>query len=149
MMITIREPKTEEEFSAYYELRWRILREPWNQPRESEKDDKENIAYHIIAYENEPFQVLGVGRIHMKNETEAQIRYMGVEKWYEKQGIGSKILKKLEKYAKKKGAQKIFLNSRENAVGFYEKFRYHTVEKAHTLFGEITHYRMEKTISSD
>ncbi len=148
-MITIREPKTEEEFSAYYELRWRVLREPWNQPKESEKDDKENSAYHIMAFENEPFQVLGVGRIHMETNTDAQIRYMGVEKWYENQGIGSKILRKLEKYAKKNGAKKIFLNSRENAVGFYEKFGYHVTEKAHTLFDEIPHQRMEKILISD
>ena len=33
------EPKTKEDFKKYYDLRWRILRKPWNQPRGSEKEN--------------------------------------------------------------------------------------------------------------
>lgn len=147
-MITIRSPKTPEEFSLYYDLRWRILREPWNQPRGSEKDDKEEESYHLMAFQNnEPLKPLGVGRIHMNNQEEAQIRYMGVEKKYEKRGIGKLILKKLEEHAKEKWkAKRITLNARGNAVGFYEKFGYCIIKKAHVLFGNIPHYKMEKRI---
>ena len=48
--INIKEPVTEEEFEQYYILRWRILRQPWNQPRGSEKDDKENKSIHIAFH---------------------------------------------------------------------------------------------------
>jgi hypothetical protein len=42
----IRSPETVEEFMQYYELRWRLLRKPWNQPKGSEKDEKEDEAFH-------------------------------------------------------------------------------------------------------
>ena len=47
--IQITEPKTRDEFEAYYLLRYQVLREPWNQPRGSEKDDMENECIHIMA----------------------------------------------------------------------------------------------------
>ena len=47
-MIEIREPK-KEEFDSYYIFRWELLRKPWAQSKGSEKDDFEDIAYHIIA----------------------------------------------------------------------------------------------------
>ncbi len=37
MEIEIRSPKTELEWVNYYDLRYRILRQPWNQPIGSEK----------------------------------------------------------------------------------------------------------------
>jgi ribosomal protein S18 acetylase RimI-like enzyme len=146
-MIILKSPKTPEEFSAYYKLRWEILRKPWNQPKGSEKDDKEKEAYHIMAFQDNALKPLGVGRVHMNNKEEAQIRYMAIKKEYERRGIGRKILNELENQAKEKWkAKRIILNARENALGFYEKFDYKIVKKAHILFGKIPHYKMEKNL---
>ena len=79
----IKEPKTKEEFEQYYDLRWKILRQPWNQPRGSEKDEKENESIHIMLIHND--KVIGCGRGHFNSPTEAQIRYMAVEEGF--QGI--------------------------------------------------------------
>ncbi len=49
----IKEPKTKVEFEQYYDLRWRILRQPWNRPRESEKDEKEENSIHIMVVHND------------------------------------------------------------------------------------------------
>ena len=42
-----RPPQSAEEFAAYYELRWRVLREPWSLPRGSERDELEGSAYPV------------------------------------------------------------------------------------------------------
>ncbi len=140
--IKIREPVTKEEFEQYYNLRWRILRHPWNQPFGSERDDKENRSIHIIACIND--KIVGCGRGHFNSQTEAQIRFMAVEKEFSGKGIGTQILKALEKKLTEKGAKSIILNARKNAVSFYKKIGYEIVEKSHTLFGEIEHFKMKK-----
>ena len=35
------EPKTKEDWDAYYQLRYEVLRKPWNQPAVSTKDEAE------------------------------------------------------------------------------------------------------------
>jgi len=142
--IKIREPVTKEEFERYYNLRWRILRQPWNQPVSSEKDDKEDQSIHIVACIDD--EIVGCGRGHFNSQTEAQIRYMAVEKGFQGEGIGTQILKALEKKLTKKGAKSIILNARKNAVLFYQKLGYEIVEKSQTMFGEIEHFKMKKEI---
>ena len=148
MTITIKQPKTEKEFEDYYDLRWRVLRQPWQQPRSSEKDELEKQSFHIIAYA-ENNNVIGVGRLHFNNETEAQIRYMAVAPEFEKQGIGTLILEALEKHASEKNCKTIVLHARENAVGFYQKKGYELLEKSHLLFDSIQHYKMIKHLSQE
>ena len=146
MDITIKQPQSEKEFEAYYDLRWRVLRQPWQQPRGSEKDELENESFHIMACDKNN-NVVGAGRLHFNNEREAQIRYMAVVPEYEKQGIGTLILEALEQHAKENNCKTIMLHARENAVGFYQKKGYELLEKSHLLFDSIQHYRMRKNIS--
>ena len=47
--LLVASPRTPKEFEEYYDLRWRILRAPWQQPRGSEKDDWEHLADHVSA----------------------------------------------------------------------------------------------------
>lgn len=141
----ISEPKTKKEFERYYELRWKILRKPWNQPKGSEKDELEyNSIHKMICDENN--KIIACGRLHFNTKTEAQIRYMAVEEEFQGKGIGSEILKSLEESAMKKGTKYIVLNARGNAIKFYEKHGYRIVEKGQTLFGSIEHYRMRKEL---
>jgi len=136
-------PQSKEDFEKYYHLRWRILREPWNQPKGCEKDELEDGAFHIMVCENDG-TVVGVGRVHFNSEDECQIRYMAVEGNYRRRGIGEIVLNKLEEAAKSGGAGQIVLNARETAVAFYEKAGYEVTEPAHTLFGSIKHFKMRK-----
>lgn len=140
----VRKPRTKKEYEKYYDLRWRILRNPWGQPRGSEKDELEGQSIHLMACEKG--KLLGVGRVHFNSSKEAQIRYMAVEEGLRGKGTGTMILKELEKNAEKKGASHVTLNAREFAVGFYKKHGYRIVGKAHTLFGVIPHYKMRKKL---
>ena len=145
MALTLLEPRSAEDFQRYYDLRWKVLRAPWNQPKGSEKDDIEHESIHVMVCEPEGIPV-GVGRAHFNSATEAQIHYMAVEETYQGRGVGGMILRELERRIKEDGRNHILLNARENAVHFYEKHGYQIVGEGHTLFGEVRHWKMEKII---
>jgi N-acetylglutamate synthase-like GNAT family acetyltransferase len=140
----IKSPQNTQEFFDYYNLRWRILRAPLNQPKGSEKDEYENQAIHIIAVEED--KIIGCGRAHFNTKQEAQIRFMAVEDQWQGKGIGKMILDELEKRVLKKGAKKIILHARENVIKFYQKNGYIVIKPSHTLFGKVKHYLMIKNI---
>jgi ribosomal protein S18 acetylase RimI-like enzyme len=143
--VRLHEPVTGEDFEQYYALRWKVLREPWDQPRESEKDDYEAGAIHLMAWSEGV--LVGVGRLHFNSPSEAQIRYMAVEEQCRNRGVGAEILRELEKRARERGAEAVVLNARDRAVHFYEKHGYRTTGKASSLFGSVDHWAMRKELS--
>lgn len=146
-MLVLKQPTSLEEIEAYYDLRWRILREPWEQPRGSERDELETIAYHMAAYD-EQGSLLGIGRLHREDDIESQIRYMAVEEDTRGKGIGRAIVEGLESIAQAQGAKCITLNSRKSAVEFYERLGYRVTGAGPTLFGTIEHSTMAKNMPS-
>lgn len=138
-------PKTKEDFEKYYDLRWRILRKPWGQPRGSEKDELDNTSYHVMVAEKE-HNPIGVARLQFNNDNEAQIRYMAVDERHQRRGVGSLILQTLEKFAREKHTSYIILHAREPAVPFYQKHGYHIAGKSYLLFDSIQHFLMKKIL---
>ena len=141
----VRPPRTSEEFERYRDLRWKILRAPYNKPKITEQDDVGTEDYPIMVCEVDGIPI-GVGRAHFISEDEAQIRSISVEEDWSGKGIGSIVLKELEKIVTEKGAKRIIIHARNNAIEFYQKNGYKTVEPSYTLFGEIEHTLMEKKI---
>jgi ribosomal protein S18 acetylase RimI-like enzyme len=141
---TVRSPETKEEFEEYYLLRWKILREPWNQPKGSEKDDLEETAGHLAAFDGK--RIVGCGRVHLNSPDEAQVRYMAVDEKYRRRGIGHLLIMELEKLAIKRGVKIVVLSARDSAVDFYKKHGYLVIEKDHLLFGSILHWKMKKEL---
>ena len=149
MDLRIKQPETEEEFKHYYQLRWDLLRAPWNQPPGSEIDELEDQCFHIMAIavnDDDKDKVIGVGRLQFNTETEAQIRYMAVAREQESKGIGRKLVNALEERAHSSSCTTIVLDAREPAVAFYQKLGYKLVEKSYLLFAEIQHFRMVKQL---
>ena len=141
------EPQTPKEFEAYYLLRYEILRKPWNQPEGSEKDDIEDKCIHAMAMD-ENKEAIGVCRLQLNSQEEAQIRYMAVDDRMQGKGVGKKIVEFMEDKAKQAGAKKINLHARSNAVEFYKSCGYKIVEKSYLMWGEIQHYLMCKEFES-
>ena len=142
--IIYRSPKSDIDFEKYYELRWRILRKPWNQPKGSEVNDRDGDAFHILAEKDE--KVIGVGCIHEIEDGVGRIRFMGVDDDYQKLGIGQNIVKLLEENAKSKNWNKVRLWAREIAIEFYQNLGYKIIGNGELLFGVIKHKIMEKGI---
>jgi GNAT superfamily N-acetyltransferase len=137
------QPATPEAFDLYYDLRWRILRQPWGQPRGSERDSLEEESIHLMLL-GPAGQPAAVGRLHFNSREEAQIRYMAVDLPFQRQGAGSQVLSSLEERAGSCGAERIVLNARLSAAAFYLKKGYRERGPAPALFGLIPHVRLEK-----
>ena len=142
----LRSPETDEEYDRCFDLRWRILREPWGQPRGSERDSFDDSGIHVIA-EDETGELLGAGCLHFSNPGEAQIRYMAVDEFAQGRGVGRAMVEWLEENACERDSILVVLNSRESAVGFYERLGYSVTAKGETMFGEIKHFKMQKNLS--
>ena len=138
----IRTPQTSLEWESYYDLRYRILRKPWQQPRGSERNDGDDKAEHFAFFiQND---LVGVGRLDFTYMNSSQIRFMAVDDKHQGKGIGKKLMMHMEELAQRKGCSETVLHAREIALPFYQKLGYHTIEKSHLLFDEIQHYLMSK-----
>ncbi len=140
-----RPPQTRDEWEQYYELRWRVLRAPWDQPRGSEKDDAESQSEHLMIADANG-QLLAVGRLHFNSPSEAQVRYMAVDPSAQGRGLGSRILAEFERRARNAGATSIILNAREDAQRFYDQHGFVVVGPAPTIFDAVKHVRMRKDL---
>ena len=145
-MNTLRAPDTAEEFSQYYQLRWQILRKPWQQMLGSEQDEHEKDAIHRMIID-EQANVLAVGRLEKSAIQQGQIRFMAVDDKAQGQGYGQQIIYALEQQARQLGMTEICLNARQTALGFYEKLGYVNQGYSHTLFDDVKHYRMIKKLN--
>ncbi len=144
-MLTVKFAQTPDEHRMAYEVRWEVLRKPWNQPKGSETDNMESAAYTVIATENGI--TCATGRLQASGEHTGQIRYMAVNPNMQGKGLGKKVLLALEAKAVELGMKSIVLNARENAVNFYLQNDYHITGDAETLYGVIRHLRMEKKLN--
>ena len=135
-------PQGVAEWEAYYELRWRILRAPWQQSG-CERDETDDSSIHRMVCRPDG-KALAVGRLHRLDEHSGQIRYMAVESGCERMGYGTLVVTALEQAATAIGIEKIILHAREHAVPFYQHHGYETIEPSFLLFDEIQHYLMRK-----
>ena len=116
------------------------------QPRGSERDSEDDSAFHLLLMDAAG-KALACSRLHLTAPGEAQLRYMAVDERARGCGYGGRILEALEAEARGRGVRKIVLNARDNAVAFYRKRGYDVFGDAETLFGVISHVRMEKSLS--
>ena len=139
-----RSPQTATDWDRYFDLRWRVLRGPWNQPRGSERDDLDPVSFHAALWDGD--LLVAAGRLHLNTPSEAQVRYMAVDPDWQNMGLGSRILTRLEAEATLDGAACVVLNARGEAAPFYQRHGYQEVGSAGLLFASIPHFRMQKAL---
>ena len=142
---TLVAPRTAPEWEIYFDLRWRVLREPWGQPRGSERDYLDAGSFHLML-RDPGGAVVAVGRLHLNSPSEAQVRYMAVDESCRGRGLGSRILSGLEGRARSERVMSVVLNARDSAVNFYSRHGYIVEGPAEILFGEVRHFRMRKDL---
>jgi N-acetylglutamate synthase-like GNAT family acetyltransferase len=138
----IKAPQTTLEWEMYYDLRYRVLREPLGQPVGSERNEGDQTGIHFAAYENGVLKA--IARLDQQDTTICQIRFVAVEPLAQGEGFGRIIMEAAEQKAWELGVKKILLHARENALPFYSKLGYTLIEKSHNLFGMVQHFLMEK-----
>lgn len=134
-----------DQFQSILRLRYKVLREPWQQSMESATDERETEAYNafILSDTNE---VIACGRLQQNEHSNGQIRYMAVLPEQQGKGLGKKILQALEQKALELDLRTIELQARENALDFYLNNGYSLVEKSFLLWNQIQHYKLSKTL---
>lgn len=139
-------PETPDQFETYYDLRWRVLREPFQRPRGSEQDEYDQVGYHRMVV-NSAGKAVAVGRLHFNSPDEGQIRFMASAPEHRGEGHGVAIVYALEQLARAEGAKHIVINSRDNTLGFYIKCGYDVVEEADTVKNPQAEHQLRKTLT--
>jgi N-acetylglutamate synthase-like GNAT family acetyltransferase len=142
-MHTVKESNSEKELDAIVQLRYKMLRQPWGQPIDTARDELESKSLNIFIEDNG--KVVACARLQENEGRIGQIRYMAVADDYQGRGLGQLLLSYIEKKAKERALEKIELQARENAVGFYSRHGFITREKTFLLWNTIQHYLMEKS----
>lgn len=146
MIIVIKTPATKEEFKAYYDLRYRVLREPWGQPKGSEKDDYEPISQHFMAVDDSGL-VVGVIKLFEKEAGVGWFSHMAVHPDYQRHGIGKKLVNAIEEAARRQGYTTLGCMSRLNTTVYFEKLGYRVAGLPSHYFGTTQVVWMEKSLN--
>lgn len=145
-MYQVISPSDEQQWQAYYDLRYRVLREPFQRPRGSEQDEYDQVGLHRMVI-NDAGQAVAVGRLHFNSPEEGQIRFMASAPEHRGEGHGVAIVYALEQLARQEGATHIVINSRDNTLGFYQKCGYDLVEEADTVSNPSAEHQLRKTLT--
>ncbi|MBP9040731.1 MAG: GNAT family N-acetyltransferase [Anaerolineaceae bacterium] len=145
-MIQIKSPKTREEFKAYYDLRFKVLREPWGQPRGTEKDDYEPISQHFMAVDDQSGEIIGCVKLFENEAHVAWFSHLAVLSSRQHQGIGQQLMAHVENVARSQGYQKIGCLARLNTTKYFEKAGYKVSGLPSHYFGTTQVVWMEKNL---
>ena len=133
MKIIIQIPKTRDDFKAYYDLRYQVLRKPWGQPKDTEKDDYEPISQHFMALDEGTGKIIGVVKLFEKSPGVGWFSHLAVDQHYQRKGVGMKLLESVEEAAKQSGFTSLGCMSRLNTTSYFEK-------RGFKIEGFPTHY---------
>ncbi|MFQ6088803.1 MAG: GNAT family N-acetyltransferase [Candidatus Methanofastidiosia archaeon] len=136
--------ESEEELEKSRKLRHRVFVEEQGVVEDLERDLLDDKSIHVIAILNQ--KVIGTGRLTLQSD-KAKISRVAVEKIYRGEGIGKKIMDKLEKIAKTKNVKEIYLSSNLQSIQFYCGIGYVEVGKTFIECGVECQKMVKKVIS--
>jgi N-acetylglutamate synthase-like GNAT family acetyltransferase len=145
-MIEIKQPATREEYKSYYDLRFKVLREPWGQPRGTEKDDYEPLSQHFMAVEDKTGEVLGVVKMFEKTPGVCWVSHLAIAPGFQNKGVGKLLMTHLEELAKQQGFKTMGCMSRLNTTGYFEKMGYKVAGLPTNYFGTTQVVWMDKLL---
>lgn len=135
------------EYQQAAQLRYRLFYQEHGIPFESIFAPQEKQNLHLVIITKMHNQVLAYGQLKQKNYDEFQICQMVVEPEYQRQGLGTLILKTLTKVAINKGASLVILHARVTKVQFYQRCGFEAIgEVFASLSTGVPHIKMQKKI---
>ncbi len=132
-----------EQYRRQVALRHTVLREPLGMVYSADDLRKESDSFHLVCR----YDDLLVACLILKPLTadRVQMRQFAVHPEYQGKGVGLKLLRFAESFARQRGYAEIVLHAREVAMGFYRKAGYETEGER---FFEVTlpHFAMRKSL---
>lgn len=144
METVIRTPQNDSEWESYYDLRYRVLREPLNQVRGTEKNEGDATGIHFALFEEN--RILAIARLDYTPDGNAQVRFVAVESQQQGKGLGKLIMQAVEERCIADGKNLLILHARDYAVDFYLKLGYTLLAPSYKLFDVLQHFLMEKKL---
>lgn len=141
----IKIPSKKKEWEAYYDLRYRILREPLGKERGSERNEGDDRGTHFALFENKT--IVGVARLDFVDRTTCQVRFVAIETNMQGKGYGRKLMECVEREAEGLGYSKMILHARDYALPFYLNLGYTNHGESYKLFDILQHYEMSKELN--
>ena len=133
---------SENTINQIIDLRYAVLRQPWDKPKDTVTDDLELSS--VNAYIEIDEKIIACGRLQNNGSNIGQIRYMAVHPHFQGKGLGKVIVTHLENEARNFNLSSIELQARENAIEFYKSQGYIIKEMSFKLWDIIQHYLMTK-----
>ena len=141
-------PTSNTDFDAYFQFRWAHLRQPWNFPPGSEKDEYEQVAEHRMIVDGKG-NIVACGRVHLNTAEEAQIRHIAVDTHHQRKGLGQMMMSALENVAKELGAERAVTNSREISIDFFTSCGFYVEREAPNELGMLKRQQMVKKLTEN
>ncbi|WHY93234.1 GNAT family N-acetyltransferase [Neobacillus cucumis] len=140
--MTVKIVENEKELEDAFSVRRTVFIEEQNVPEEEEIDQHEKKATHFVLYnEGSP---IGAGRFRLVDGF-GKVERICILKQARGTGAGKAIMNGIEDFARKKGIQKLKLNSQTHAIPFYGGLGYEVVSEEFMDAG-IPHKTMVKKI---
>ncbi len=121
-MEILRATETWQQAGAYY-VRIEAMVKGFNLPMNGEFDEHDTPSTHYVVVLDEGLPIATCRLFEIDKET-AKIERVAVLKEYRKKGIGKFLIEGAEEWLQEEGYKKIVINSRDEAVGFYERLGY-------------------------
>lgn len=139
-----------EEYKQTLKLRDEVMRKPLGRSIYDEDTSCEENQIVIGAFETNSMVtnlLIGCGVLSYKGDNTWMVEYLCVDTVLQKKGVGSALMKCLEKIARDRGAEILSLDSRIGAIDFYQRFGF--IQKGEIFHKEIApggHVYMEKQL---
>jgi predicted GNAT family N-acyltransferase len=141
--IRVEQVTTEAQYQQALAIRTEVFIVEQQVPEELEVDEYEQVATHVVAY-NEENQPVATGRILPYGDGVGKMQRIAVLPIARTGGYGRVIMNKLEEIGRELGYTEFVLEAQVHAEGFYKKLGYATVSPEPFLEAGIWHVKMVK-----
>jgi ribosomal protein S18 acetylase RimI-like enzyme len=138
-LITTSDP----EYKAVFDLRERVLRKPLGQSLYN--DDLRGEPDELILTAYDGVVLVGCLMLRPLADGEIKLRQMAVAPETQGRGVGAELVRAAEELVRKRGFNRMVLNARNYALGFYERLGYSVEGQGFEEVG-IPHHFMCKSL---
>jgi len=131
--------KSKKDLQACFDIRNQVFTHEQNVDPKYEKDGKETVATHFLAFFDKT--PVGTARFFKLDDNSAKISRVAVLSKYRGKEIGKVLINEIIEYSKKLGISTLILSSQSYVMEFYERFGFKVLGEEF-MEANIPHYSM-------